>query len=609
MFLKYKLILFLLLSFNYLPSFAQVNPKAQDTAKMYRKIEKYSKERKFTKFVHKLVFKPVAKQKIKKNSFQKIRKANYAKFEGKIIRNINVTTLDPFGYSEIDTAAKPKNWGNKLGNSLHLKTKTLAIKNLLLIKRNEPLDSLRVKESERLIRSQRFIRRVAITTQSVSKDSVDVNIRVLDSWSLVPDFSASSSKTTFYLSERNFAGTGHVFSNTYTKNLKGPQNGYKTSYTIPNVMNSFINTSVGYSIDFDGNYYKYTSIQRPFYSPYARWAAGVNVDQQLVKPVKIDSNQIATTLNIKYNSQDYWAGHAFRIFKGNTEDERAINLITSLRYFTKTYTDKPLRITDNLGIYTPENLYLFSIGISSRKYTQDKYIFNFDVVEDVESGILYNITTGYQKKNYDYRFYLGGKFGLGKYYEFGYLAGNIEYGTFFQDSKTVQSAINVNLTYFTNLVEAKRWKFRQFIKPQLILGNNRLETDSDRLTLNGGTGIEGFSSTSVIGTKKMLLTFQTQGYSPWRVAGFRLNPFFNFTMGMLGQKDIDFRGSKLYSQFGVGIIISNDFMVFHSFQFSFSYFPNIPLDAGAMFKTNAIRSHDFDLPNFSLAEPMLVPYQ
>ena len=66
-----------------------------------------------------------------------------------------------------------------------------------LIKKNKPLDSLLVKESERLIRTQRYINRVDISPKLIpnSPDSVDVNIRVLDSWSLIPQGSIQVHKS------------------------------------------------------------------------------------------------------------------------------------------------------------------------------------------------------------------------------------------------------------------------------------------------------------------------------------------------------------------------------------------------------------------------------
>lgn len=95
MLLNSRSILLFLILCSYQITLAQDNPKAKDTAKMYRDIEKYSKKGKFTKFLHKLVFEPGVNQKLKLNSFYKIKKQNDAQCEGKIIRNINITTLDP----------------------------------------------------------------------------------------------------------------------------------------------------------------------------------------------------------------------------------------------------------------------------------------------------------------------------------------------------------------------------------------------------------------------------------------------------------------------------------------------------------------------------------
>lgn len=561
--------------------------------------------------MHHLLFEPITEQKVKQNSFHKLKKVNYQQIQGKVVRKITIATLDPFGYSAGDTLKKPDGFLAKSGNFLHAKTHRFAIANILLIKRNKPLDSLLVKESERLIRSQRFVRSVVITTKLVSADSVDVSIRVLDSWSLVPDISISSTKSSFYLKEKNFFGTGHEFSNSYTNDLTSSRNGFGSSYTVPNIMHTFIKTTVSYSTDIKGNYSKVFNIERPFFSPYARWAAGINLDQQFEIITTVDENLVETLQNSKYNSYDFWAGHSYQIFKGNTEYKRATNFITTARFFNKNYIEKPIIGEDSLGIYSNEKLYLIGLGISSRKFTQDKYVFNFDVIEDIPSGFAYSITTGYQDKNDQFRFYFGAKINLGSYFEFGYLSGKFEYGAFFNNNQTEQGAYNLSLIYFTNLIEsgAGRWKFRQFIKPQAIIGTKRLNSKTDELTLNGATGIQGFNSKTLYGTKKILITFQTQGYSPWQVYGFRLNPFINYTMGMLGQDNIGFSKSKLYSELGVGVIISNDYLVFNNFQFSFSYFPNLPIDQTALFNTNSIKSYDLGLQTFEVAEPLLVEYK
>lgn len=589
---------------------AQQNKTQKDTAKVYRAIEQYSKKRKFTSYLHRLIFEPLSKPKVKSTS-KPIKKQNLKKLEGKIIRKIYIKTLDPFGYSVSDTAQKPRKRILKAGNALHMKTRDFAIHNLLMIKENEPLDSLLLRESERLIRRQRYIRSVAVIVQRVSKksDSVDVYIRALDAWSLVPEMNLTTSKSVFTVKERNFLGTGHEFSNTYTKDLTSSNDGFGASYTVPNIKNTFITTTVKYDLDLKRNYIKSINVERPFYSPFARWAAGVYLDQKFERILPVDTPTATEAIGSKYESQDVWAGHSTPIFTENTDHNRNTNIIATARFFNRKYSEKPVIGQDVLGVYSAEKLYLFSLGISSRKYLQEKYVFNFDVVEDIATGFVYSVTSGLQNKNAQDRIYFGAKIAFGNYYSFGYIATDFEYGTFINKHVTEQSAYNFSVTYFTNLIDSGRWKFRQFVRPRAVIGTKRIDSNTDRLSLNGETGISGFNSNQLYGTKKLLLTFQMQGYSPWQLVGFRLNPYLSYTMGMLGQADTGFSRSQLFSEFGVGLIISNDYWVFSNFQVSFSYFPTLPDDMTAPFKTNSLRTYNFGLQDFEMNKPNLVNYQ
>ena len=74
--------------------------------RLYKNIETYSKRNKFNTFMYRLIFKPIAiisKKEIKKKTYKKLIQKPYSTFQGKIIRNINIVTLDPFGYSVTDT--------------------------------------------------------------------------------------------------------------------------------------------------------------------------------------------------------------------------------------------------------------------------------------------------------------------------------------------------------------------------------------------------------------------------------------------------------------------------------------------------------------------------
>jgi len=587
---------------------AQQNTDRIGTTKLYTNIETYSKRSKFTTFIYSLIFKPITIVSSNKRTYKKLIKKRYSSFEGKTIRRISIETLDPFGFSIDDTTDVPHNFLSKTGNKLHVKSQQRNIRNLLLIKQNQLFDSLLVKESERLIRNREYVHDVSFsfTATSPKSDSVDIHIRELDNWSMSPNGSLSPTIFSINLTEKNFLGLGHEFQNDFTQYHTTGENAFIADYIIPNIRNTFINTTLHYNKDQFGNYVRSFSADRPFFSPLAKWAAGISFRQQFQKDFIHTSDSHPYLQEFKYNVQDYWAGNAIQIFKGNTETNRTTNFISAVRFSRIRYLEKPTEINDIQHQFSNENLYLTSIGISTRKYVQDKYVFNFGVIEDVPIGKVFSITAGYQNRDNYNRTYLGARISSGYYYPWGYLSANLEYGTFLRESNVEQGVFSANVNYFTGLFSVGKWKFRQFVKPQVIIGINRLLNDS--LTLNDGFGLDGFKSESLSGTSRVLFTLQTQAYAPWNFIGFRFGPYISYSIGMLGNASTGFRNNKSYSQIGLGFLIKNEKLIFNTFQLSISFYPIIPGLGQNVFKTNAIKSTDFGFRDFEIGKPGTAVY-
>jgi hypothetical protein len=607
-----NILLILIISISICDSvFAQQTPAKNDTTQIYKNIESFSVKRKFTKFIYKLFFKPASaatKKEAKKKTYKKLIQKPYSSFEGKTIRNINIVTLDPFGNSIGDSIKAHPNFLTNAGNKIHVQSHNITIRNLLLIRRNQPFDSLLVKESERLVRSMNYVHDVSFFVKSVSakSDSVDIFIRELDKWSIIPGGSVSTSRMSIKIRENNFLGMGHEFQNGFTWNHEKGAYAFNTNYYIPNIRNTYINSTLHFNIDEFGNSARSFAIDRPFFSPFARWAAGVSFAQ--FRRDSIYTGSILPELQkFKFNVQDYWAGSAVQIFKGNTERKRTTNFISAARFLRIRYVEKPIEMYDTAHFYANENYYLASIGISTRKYVQDKYIFNFGVTEDVPIGKVFNLTGGYHKKNNIGRFYLGGRISFGNYYQWGYFSSNFEYGTFFQGSQTQQGVLTAGLHYFTGLIEIGKWKFRQFVKPEFTFGLNPAINDS--LTIKDGSGLNGFNSVGLSGTSRLLLTLQTQSYAPWNFIGFRFGPFLNCTLGMLGNTATRFKNSKVYSQIGFGVLIKNLNLVMNTFQISIAFYPSIPGKGNNIFKMNSFKTTDFGFNDFEIGKPVTVRYQ
>ena len=605
MWFRKLVILIFILSITNDFAFAQGSPTKKDSTRLYENIENYSERRKFTQFMYRLFFKPVTpslpKTKKKKSQLQR----PYSTFEGKIIRKINIKTLDPFGNSIGDTIVSSLNFLSKAGNKVHQKTSAKTIRNLLLISENQPFDALLATESERLVRSMNYITDVSFFVQPIpgKPDSVDVNIRELDKWSLIPGGSISATRLSFELRENNFMGLGHEFQNNVVWNHSNGDFAYKTKYFVPNFRNTYINSTLQYGSDEKGNFIKSIAIDRPFFSSFAKWAAGFNVSQNL------NSGAIGPEnfMRYKYNRQDYWAGNAMRVFKGNTDFNRTTNLISSARFVRTRFLEKPLETIDTLHFYTNEKFYLASVGVSSRLYVKDKFVFKFGITEDVPVGKVISLTGGYQIKNDIKRTYFGVRFSTGDYYSWGYMSSDFEYGTFLHEKNGDQGVLSLGLNYFTKLIEIGPWKLRQFVKPQLIVGVNRIDYDS--LTINNEYGLSGFYSPTLSGNSRMLFTSQTQLYAPWNFIGFHFGPYLTVSLGMLGDVERGFRDSNVYAHIGLGVLIKNDNLVMSTFQFTLSYYPEIPGRGVNVFKLNSFETADFGFRDFEIGKPATVVFR
>jgi hypothetical protein len=218
----------------------------------------------------------------------------------------------------------------------------------------------------------------------------------------------------------------------------------------------------------------------------------------------------------------------------------------------------------------------------------------------------YGVTGGYQIRNNTGRSYFGARISWGDYIDRGNLSCTFEYGTFVHKAALEQGVFSANARYFSNLFQIGNWRIRQFIKSQVVLGIKRFPIDS--LTLNDEFGIPGFSS-SLQGTKKIILTHQTQSYMPGKVLGFRFGPYLICSIGILGDASSGFKNSKVYSQVGIGALIKNDYLVFSNFQLSISYYPSMPGAGYNIFKFNSFVTTDFGFRDFIFGKPEIAAFR
>jgi len=586
-------------------AFVTTDRTGGDSLRIYHKIENFSKKHKFTRWLYKATFK-LPHDSSKDTVLRK--QISTAGYEGKIVRHIIVKTTDPFGYHLRDTSLSPRSFIQRGGNFLHNRSSPLTIKNQLLIKRDRPLDLLLLKESERLLRQSSYIMDVTFDVIPVEgTDSVDVYIREQDLWSIGVGIGVSGTKQTLLFRDKNFLGLSHqmegwfyYFNNENKYLLEG-------SYTIPYFLNTYITTTAIFSTSKD-RYVNGISINRPFYSSVTKWAGGIDyLFHGLTDSIRFPEAP-SLVYGIRYRDLDVWAGRSFPLALGNGEEARGTRLITALRVLDRRYSEIPPPSADSTHLYTTSQFYIGAIGISTRTYYRDTYIYRYGIPEDIPAGRMAQVLFGYEDGTNTGRLYAGAQAGLGQHFHnFGYISTFLGYGTFLRNAKAEQSVINTTLGYFSDLLHVGNWGYRQFVKSQLVYGIYR--KPGEGININDENGIKGFNSSSLKGTNKIVMTLQSQFYLPYSLIGFHFAPFIFCHFGMLGNDDSPFQKGRVYQGYGLGLIIKNELLAIRTFQISFGFYPFVPDVGNSIPKYNPLKTYNFTFRDFEIGKPSPVVYE
>lgn len=197
-------------------------------------------------------------------------------------------------------------WLHRFANYTHTVTRDSVLTDDLLFHVGGPLVQADLAETERLLRSRRYIREaeVRISHYCADNNSVIVNVSTWDNWSLLPtlDFSSSGgrSKSALGFEEDNLLGSGNRLNLEYKRDSE--RSGVGFVFVSPNMFGSFWNSTAAFSKNSDGNNYK-LSLNRPFYRLSSPWALGFDVDRLSEDVTEYDAGE-------QYNSFRRQRNHA-----------------------------------------------------------------------------------------------------------------------------------------------------------------------------------------------------------------------------------------------------------------------------------------------------------
>ena len=191
------------------------------------------------------------------------------------VRSIDIEVDNVFDTSIPEESA----WLYRSGNRLHLLTQEDTIRSQLLFQEQEPFSMQKVQETERLLRGQDYLYDAWIvpTCYHAEDDSVDLQVRVRDVWSLSPGFAfgrkGGANHGGLSIEDENFLGRGEKLGLSYGKDVDRAS--LSLAYQDPQLFGSWWRGNFELADNSDGGLAS-VQLTRPFYSLDTRWSAGIS---------------------------------------------------------------------------------------------------------------------------------------------------------------------------------------------------------------------------------------------------------------------------------------------------------------------------------------------
>jgi hypothetical protein len=162
-------------------------------------------------------------------------------------------------------------------NGLHISTHDETVRQQLLFQSGEPFHRRVLDETARLLRDQRYLNEASVTVLRYNEDNtVDVEVRVHDVWTLNPGFSfgrkGGENSTRLKFQDTNFLGLGKQVAMERSSDVD--RTAWRLTYVDPHLFGSWWTLSTAYSSMSDGTE-KALGLSRPFYALDSRWSANV----------------------------------------------------------------------------------------------------------------------------------------------------------------------------------------------------------------------------------------------------------------------------------------------------------------------------------------------
>jgi hypothetical protein len=584
-------------------------PEGGKGTDFYQALKRSAYKTKFTRELYHLFFVSPDKKSPTDTIKTERSETPFVQYQGKTIRNVRFKVLQPFGPKLYDTTLVASSWLEKSANRLHHSSREKSLMRQLHIKEGDRLDAFQLADNERLLRELPYIEDAYIRVLPVPGYSklVDLLITVKDQFSWGVNMKISSIQSSeFELFNKNLYGIGHQFNNSFQLDSKEDQKfGYNGHYLVKNIRGSYLNTGIAYQNTFEKEVIQW-DLFKDFETFNTKYAGGIVINRTRRSDRITPGDPIESEVPLDFNYENYWLGRSFRLNSRNLFTRK--KMVLAARVANRSFSNRPEVKPELNQFYHNSTLYMASIAFSKTQYYKSNLIYNFGRTEDIPYGDLFQLTLGYEDREFFHRDYIGINLEKAVYLKKSrsYLFNRFTIGGFFHKSHFEQGVLAAETKFVSRLRKLGNYKFRNFGKVSYLLGIRRFEEEF--INLNNNNGIRGFKSDLVNGNQRLHFNFESVAFSPYMLGGFRFALFSFADIGIIGSNNKIIFDQEYYSGFGFGIRLRNENLVFKTIQLRLTYYPKVPSDfSNIEFRLSGEIRPKFN--DFSVGEPQLLEYK
>ncbi len=507
--------------------------------------------------------------------------AEYEPYRGKIIRNIEIKVIDPYGVSIERPKNEHYNKFQKFANRIQIKTKNWVVENDLLFKHGDRVIPVLFSDTEKNLWERNTFKDLKIFMVPVegSEDLIDVVVMVQDMWSWSLNTSLEYNKIAGGIQFKNFLGLPMSISNWVSLNYR-KDNLWSVygNYQYENIHKSHIDAKVSYvysNFTKGGNIY----IRRDFFSANSRWAGHLKAGIFRESNALPNSFGPAIPTKVFYNWQDVWLATSFKLPGKFGERHDLVRFILSGRMYRNSYIARPFkRSVDGAQTFIDRTFFLGSIGFANWNYYVDHSVYYLGQAEYFSRGLNGALIFGFDyDEELQKRFYSGVQMEYGKYIgRGGYYNIRASYGGFTKKNSYQQILLSFRQNFYSSAIKlGPKFMMRQFISATVNLGFNR--PLGKELIVNNGSGIRGIFTNYIRGLRSYVFNFETDVYPTFKVLGFTSSLFAFADIAIVQQNSL--RNYQLKQGYGAGIRLRNLGLGIGSFELTFAYYPNLNIPA------------------------------